>query len=266
MNPSPTSAPQRLTGAALLAGSVLLASGLAFRALADAYDASSTPPVLLAGALERLPLKLGDWTGRPRTLDQALVRAADVDSYVLRSYSRFGRESVALYLGFGIRARDLTPHRPEVCYPGSGYTLREQHHVRLTAGASELPARILTFSSAGLGATNVAVLTFYVVDGRVVEDVADVRWRMWRGQGAARYIAQAQFTTAFGLDDQSEFARALLEEFASVAASAVREAVVQAVAEADRDQPTSRADASLDAAPAAIPTTAQLCRTSLHPR
>lgn len=266
MSLSRTSAPRHSTRAAILAAGLLLATGLAFRALAGAYDATAASPVLRDGALERLPLQLGDWIGRPRTLDLALVRAADVDSYVLRSYSRFGRETVALYLGFGIRARDLTPHRPEVCYPGSGYTLREQHRVRLTGGGIDLPARILTFSSAGLGATNVAVLTFYVVDGRVLDDVSDFRWRMWRGQGAARYIAQVQFTTVFGLEEQSPAARALLEEFAAVAAPAARAAVVEAVAEAQRGQPASRADDSPNAALAANPPMAQSWRTSLHPR
>lgn len=217
--------------AALAAACVILAGGVFSRWLSAAYDASN-PPVLGPGALDRIPMQIGSWTGRPRPLDEAIVRAADLDSYVLRSYSRLGRESVGLYVGFGIRVRDLAPHRPEVCYPGNGYTLREQHALRIAAGKSELPARLLVFSSAGLGATNVAVLTFYIVDGRIVDDVSGFRWRMWAGQNAADYVAQVQITTVFGTEERSSAARSVVEEFAADAATLIVDGVIAAVAEA----------------------------------
>jgi len=66
-------------------------------------------------------------------LDEAIIKATNTDAHINRSYSRNNSlEFVSLYIATGVKARDLMPHQPEVCYTGAGWT-------RTDKSSKELP-------------------------------------------------------------------------------------------------------------------------------
>src|SRR5688572_935206 len=118
---------RRTLCAAAAACALLLLAGAGFRSIDAALSATAGGDVPLP-SLEQLPLVLGDWTGRDVPLSNQLVRAADVDAHLYRTYaSSASGGTVSLFVGYGIRVRDLVPHRPSVCYPGAGWRLASEH-------------------------------------------------------------------------------------------------------------------------------------------
>jgi EpsI family protein len=175
----------------------LLISGVGYRALAAHLERGPDAPAIAPGTLSRLPLQIGDWEGVEAPIDESIVRAADVDDYVNRRYTlRSNKHNVGLWVAFGVRARDLVPHRPEVCYPGAGWTLRDAETVVLQpdAAAAPLRARILSFQPGGMDQRPQVVLNYYIVDGETCEDVSLLRSKAWRGQASIGYMAQVQIT------------------------------------------------------------------------
>jgi EpsI family protein len=207
------------------AGTVLLLvlSGVGYRVVADYLARPGNSLPLPPGTLARLPLRLGGWHGRDEALDEAVVEATDTDDQLSRVYARGqGAESVSLFVAYGVRARDLAPHRPEVCYPGSGWTLEGGSPADLPlSDGSTLPCRILRFSRAGLTARQVTVLNYYIVDGRYCPDISAIRARAWRGQAGVRYLAQVQIISPGG-GGSADAAGAAVSAFATDSALAIR--------------------------------------------
>jgi len=184
--------------AAIAAGLLMFLSSAGYRILAARLEAPvNTTPISFA-TLQRLPLQIGDWTGREVPLDEAIVRATDTDAHVNRSYSRRGGlEFVSLYIATGVKARDLMPHRPEVCYTGAGWTLMDKRSMELPlSDGTSLPCNVMQFSRGALNTEKVIVLDYYIVDGEYCRDVSLLRSKAVLGSGAVRYVAQVQIVTS----------------------------------------------------------------------
>ena len=196
MNGNETTNKRALTMAVGAALCLLIVSGAGYRVLARRLGANDGGRPLPPGTLQRLPIKIGDWVGQDVKLDERIVEATDTDAHVNRRYVRSNSaEAVSLYIAYGLRARDLMPHRPEVCYPGNGWTMQDTRHVDLPlADGTKLQCRILKFSRAGLSTENVTVLSYYLVDGQYSPDVSLLRSKAWAGQGNIDYMAQVQVT------------------------------------------------------------------------
>jgi EpsI family protein len=218
-------------GTLVVAIVLLIGSGAGFRVLAAYYARPPDSVPIPKGTLGKLPLQIGDWTGRDLPMDERVIRATDTDDLVNRCYERSGsREAVSFFVAYGVRLRDLAPHRPEVCYPGAGWTLDENRTIDLKAvDGSTLPCRILRFHRGGLESERIIVLNYYIVDGHYCPDVALLRSRVWRTNGGAKYSAQVQITCPYGAfqDAPGESVRT----FAADSAPAVRELLAKAVAE-----------------------------------
>lgn len=175
----------------------LIATGIAYRLMAQYLSRPSAEVVLTNEALAQLPMSIDRWSGRDVPLEASVIRATATDAHVHRTYTR-GRESVGLFVAYGIRARDLAPHRPEVCYPSSGWTLQQARPMDLPiADGSVIPVTVYRFTRGGVGGNQqVTVLNYYIVDGRVAADVSALRRRAWRGAGGIRYLAQVQITSS----------------------------------------------------------------------
>ncbi len=200
MKPEQTdSQPGRQHWAALLVALALLAgSGLGYRALADRLAGLSGTVLLPKGTLGGLAMNLGEWAGEDAPLDERVVQATDTDDHLSRVYRRrHGTESVTLFVAYGIHFRDLMPHRPEVCYPGAGWTLEDSRRVDLRAGdGTALPVQVHDFSRGGMDSERIVVLNYYDVDGRYCPDVSLLRSKSWRPTTDIRYMAQVQITCA----------------------------------------------------------------------
>lgn len=188
----------RISWKALVAAiAVLLLAGASHRVLSQRLERAPEQLPFAPGTLNALPLAFGAWVGRDEPVSEAIIEAADVDDYVFRRYVRqTDRQAVGLWIAFGIRARDLVPHRPAVCYPAAGWTMLDQKSITVQlANAQDMPARLYTFSPAGLGRQNLDVLNYYIVDDQLAEDIALLRAKAWRGQTAIRYMVQVQITS-----------------------------------------------------------------------
>ncbi|MHC4596081.1 MAG: exosortase C-terminal domain/associated protein EpsI [Planctomycetota bacterium] len=209
--------------AAVIAGFLILVSSAAYHVLAARLAAPVNTSSLPPAALEKLPMQIGDWTGQKVPLDEAIVRATDTEAYINRRYSRRNAlEHISLYVAYGVRARDLMPHRPEVCYTGAGWTLVDRSSMELPlSDGMKLPCRALQFSSGTLNTKKVVVLDYYIVDGQYCRDVSLLRSKAWRGSGTVRYVAQVQIVTPITANLTADSATRMVRAFAVDSASSI---------------------------------------------
>jgi EpsI family protein len=209
--------------AAATAIALLLVSGGAYRLLAGYLDRPTDSVPLARGTLAKaFPMQIGGWQGTERPVEEAVVKGADCDDYISRAYVR-GAESVHLWVAYGVRARDLMPHRPEVCYPGNGYTLEDSRSLELPLGGGRnLECRTYQFSRGGFGAGPMTVLNYYIVDGQYSPDVSLLRSKALRGSAGVRYMAQVQIVASGGGGSASEAASRAVCAFAVDSAEAIR--------------------------------------------
>ena len=217
----------------LVAVALLGASGVAYRAAAARFGRASGGVVLERGTLKKLPLQIGGWVGVDVTMDEEIVRATDTDDHVNRTYTQHRRNrQVTLWIAYGIRLRDLMPHRPEVCYTSGGWLVDDKKAVDLAMEEGEtLPCRILRFQRGGLGSGHITILNYYLVDGEYCADVSLLRSKQWRrGEEGARYAAQIQIacSSPFDLKTNEEAVGA----FAVASADAIRTVISEEVAAA----------------------------------
>ena len=172
----------------------MLVFGAGYRMYAAQLNVSSTLPAMPVGALDKLPFQIGTWQGQDKPLDEATVKATDTDAHISRNYSRPGIASnVWLYVACGVNARDLMPHRPEVCYTGNGWRLDDRKVKKLPlSDGTELPCNIFQFTRGSVGKDRLLVLYYYIVDGQYCHDVSLLRSKAWRGSGTVRYVAQVE--------------------------------------------------------------------------
>jgi len=209
--------------AAVVAGFLMLVSSAWYRALAARLEAPVNTTPISSAALERLPLQIGDWMGREVPLDEAIVRATDTDAHINRSYLRNNASQyISLYIASGVKARDLMPHRPEVCYSGAGWTLIDKRSMELPlSDGMKLPCNVLQFSRGTLNTKNVVVLDYYIVDGQYCRDVSLLRSKAWRGSGTVRYIAQIQIAASATSNLTADSASRIISDFAVESASSI---------------------------------------------
>ncbi len=199
----------------------LVAAGVLDRYLAAVLNRAEIAPALEPGTLSQLPLGVAEWVGQDVQLDPRVVRATDTTDHVSRAYGRPGSaDAVSLFVGYGVRLRDLSRHRPEVCYTSAGWTLEEMSNDSVqTADGTEIPVRAYWFSRGGLLTARVAVVNYFIVDGVPVHDGGSLRWRFWKGVGNASFVAQVQIACVSA--DRTDGAMMAVHEFAAQVAPLV---------------------------------------------
>lgn len=215
--------PRPVIIAAITASFLMLILGLGYRVLAARLAAPMNGTPISPAALESLPLQIADWKGWDVPLDEDIVRATDTDAHVNRIYSRNNSlESISLYIASGVQARDLMPHRPEVCYTGAGWTLIDKRSMELNlSDDTTLPCNIMQFSRGTLNTNKIVVLDYYIVDGQYCSDVSLLRSKAWRGSGWVRYVAQVQIVTSISSNQIADSATRTVRTFAVESASLI---------------------------------------------
>ncbi len=226
--------------AAVTAIVMMFIFGLLHRAV-SARLASEVVSPMPADALDKLPMQIGDWTGQDEPLNEAVIEATDTDAYISRSYSKSNRlEDVWLYIAAGRRARDLMPHRPEVCYIGAGWTrISGSFKELLLEKGSILPCSIFQFSRGALTAQKVLVLDYYLIDGQFYRDISLLRSRIWRGSGTVSYVVQIQIVAPVTTEQTADSAQKIVCDFAVESAPAIFDVLESA----GRDPNTVKIDA-----------------------
>lgn len=221
--------------AALVAVAMMVASGLAYRAVADLLANWTALAPFPRGTLAELPLRIGEWVGRDDPLDERVVEVVDADDHVSRVYAKGRGEAVSLFIAlrrtdiaYGVPARELMPHRPEVCYPAHGWSPDGTHTGQVVAvDGSDVPVRILRFHRREVDIERVTVLTYCIVDGRRADHPAHLRPSGLRPKGNVRYVAQLEISSGgivFGLS-----AEGLIRDFASESAPVIMSLISAAV-------------------------------------
>jgi EpsI family protein len=211
--------------AALAASVLMLVLGLAYQVVAARLAAPADTTPIDPAVLAQFPMQIGAWMGEEVPLAPEIVRATDTDAHINRRYSRGGGfESVVFYVAAGVQARDLMPHRPEVCYTGSGWTLANRRSMDLPLDdGTSLPCNVLQFSRGALNMERIVVLNYYLVDGQYSADVSLLRSRAWRGAGTVGYVAQVQVVASLTALMGGDVAERAVSDFAAESARAIAE-------------------------------------------
>jgi EpsI family protein len=217
--------PKAVVAAAVVSSLIVIAFSAAYRVLAARLVAPVDAVALPPAALDKLPLQIGEWSGKDIPLDEAIIQATDTDAHLNRIYSRGnGTEIVSLYIAYGVRARDLLPHRPEVCYSGAGWTRTDKHSKELNLdNGIELPCNILQFSRGTLNTKKTVVLNYYIVDRHYHRDISKLRTKVWQGSGAVRYVAQVQIAASTTVSRNSSSTEKTIKAFGAESAPVIYE-------------------------------------------
>ncbi len=222
----------------------LILFGISFRMVFNYLERPSGQVAFVRGSLNAFPDQLGPWVGVDEPLTEAVFKAADVDDYVQRVYThQTTRERVSFYVAAGARARDLLPHRPEVCYPSAGWTLRSTETVSVTLpDESQLDARLIDFAPNKLTTNNLLVLNFYIVDDQAWPDVSALRYRAATGQSAIEYMVQVQIVFPYDPVLAPERPVELPLTFAALTIGPLRETVASALAQSRETSNNNESD------------------------
>jgi EpsI family protein len=230
--------------AAMAATVMMLVSGAAFHTLAARVRGSMTGLPIAPEVLEGFPMQIGDWTGQKVPLDETIVEKTDSDAYINRQYSRHnGRESVVFYLAYG-STWEMMYHRPEVCYPGNGWTLVDRSVMDLQVhNGMNLQCSIFRFSRSELETREVVVLYYCLADGRAYSNISLLRSRVWGVLAAVDHFAQVQIVASSRGALPPDAMIEIVSDFAVESASSIAELFVDAAEDRHSDEERARASA-----------------------
>jgi len=205
---------------AVVASLFTLIFGVGYRAVAGWLEAPPSATPIAQGTLDRLPIQINSWIGSDRPLDPNIIERTDTDAHVSRTYTKSdGGASVWLWIASGVRVRDLMPHRPEVCYTGQGWTLKDQKLQELPLGDNAmLPYNLMEFSRGALGTEKTLVLYYYIVDGQYCQNVSDFRYDVFRRIG---YVTQVQIVASVKTSLTRDATESMLLRFAEDSAGPI---------------------------------------------
>ncbi len=99
--------------------------------------------------VSRLPMQIGDWTGRDLAIDEYSYEILETRNLIMREYSR-GSDKVYVYIIYSTDNRKVS-HPPEVCFEGGGITITDKKKFSLVlADGRTVNANNLKVEKAGL--------------------------------------------------------------------------------------------------------------------
>lgn len=211
---------------------LILLGGWGYRTYDAHLNGTGGLAPLARGSLATIPLRLSGWEGTDAPLKESIFQAADCDDALQRNYQMRGDPKlICLYIAVGVRARDLVPHRPDVCYPSNGFTQKSRELVSIPLGEGKtIEANLYRFDPSHLSPNNMLVLNFYSIGGTTAPDVETLRKSARGGQGSAGHVAQVQITRGFRGEIPDESDIEVMREFAAAAAPEIEAAIAKAAA------------------------------------
>ncbi len=198
---------------------LLVGSGIAYRVMAGRLERLGGI-IRLPVPLANVPMDVGGWSGRDVAMTEAVIKVAGNDDYVNRLYvNEEANAWVNLYVAYSGDPRTMLGHRPQVCYPASGWQHENTQHITITTDRGRVvPCLLHRFYRAGEATGGVVVLNFYVLNGTVTDDegtFSGVAWRLPNVAGdIARYVTQVQISSVLEKsvrDAAREFVEVVLE-------------------------------------------------------
>ena len=205
----------KLIIAAAMACFILIAGGVGYRMLFAYYAKGDNIDPLPPGTLATFPMQIGDWNGKDKPLDVRIIEQTDTDDRINRHYYKAGSPSeVWFYVAYGVQARDMMPHRPEVCWTSSGWAIADRKTVKFSLeDGMALDCDIFVFERSGFNSQKYILVNYYLVDGMFAPDVSLLRSKVRGGSGAIKYVAQVEIGVSVDALSTVETAEKILREF-----------------------------------------------------
>jgi hypothetical protein len=191
----------------ILAVVVLVASGIAYRALAPRWQGTGQRTIKLPVPLSQFPLSIGTWTGTETPIPavtQEYMRQNFADDYVSRHYATRTPDAWAnVYVVYcSSRPSGILGHRPGICYPASGWVADSTDDYEFTSAAgAKIPCLVQRFHRPAPNYQEVLVLSFYVVNGQIAPREDAFSNMMGRNPNIsgdpARYVAHVQISSTY---------------------------------------------------------------------
>jgi EpsI family protein len=192
----------RLAGVAwVLAISLLIVSGVAYRCAASFLDRVSDTPITLEKPLSSFPVQVGQWKGKEVEISASVLKVAGNDDYLSRLYvNESTGKWASVYVAYTARPRTMLGHRPQACYPSAGWISDSSDKSQFTtAGGREVDCLIHRFHKPAPDSSEVVIINFYILNGTVTNNedkFAGIKFRTPNIDGnAARYVAQVQVSS-----------------------------------------------------------------------
>lgn len=214
--------------AAWAATILMVLCGIGYRMASGHLNQLQNGVALPKGTLAELPLEIATWSGRDVPLDERVVEATDTDDHIHRAYiDRNTNQQVLLFVAYGVRMRDLLPHRPEVCYPSAGWNLDRTTMESFEENGQSYKVQVHRFAYGGLEAKDITVLNYYIINDEHCPDVSLLRTSSLHNGGDVRYAAQVQIAASG--KSWTESAEKIVVSFAEVSAKPIRDLLHGAV-------------------------------------
>lgn len=185
----------------VLALILLILSGVGYRVLASRLKLLVGNPINLPVSLSAFPSEISNWVGQDVPISENIQRVAGTDDFLSRLYVNSTNNQWAnVYIPYTARPRTMLGHRPQVCYPASGWIhdSTEPSEV-ISSSGRKIPCLIHHFHMPAPGYEERIVLNFYILNGQLTADesgFSGVGWRTPNIAGApARYVAQVQISS-----------------------------------------------------------------------
>jgi len=188
-------------GVCILAATLLILSGIAYRVLASRLKLITETPIKLPVPLSAFPIKIDGWVGKDVPIPPNIQRVAGNDDFLNRSYIDQSKDQwVNVYVAYSARPRMMLGHRPEVCYVGGGWILdSNEPSEAVCRSGRRVPCLVHRFHRPGPETVEVVVLNFYIVNGEITNDESGFSGIGWRtpniAGNSARYVAQVQISS-----------------------------------------------------------------------
>jgi hypothetical protein len=142
------------------AASLVIAAGVIHGLRTDRWGADVNVAAA-AARLDDVPLKVGEWEGRPIAMDDRQLAMAEAVGHMSRTYvsRRTGMEvTVVLLCG---RPGPISLHSPEVCYAGAGFNMTGEEGTATVSGDGAPPAELFKATFVKPGAAQVTLNVFW---------------------------------------------------------------------------------------------------------
>ena len=181
----------------------LLTGGTVYRVTAVALNRVVKTKITLEKPLDSIPLTIMNWKGEDVPIPVNVQEVAGVDDFLSRLYvNKTDHIWINLYVAYTARPRTMLGHRPQICYPASGWvhdsTVRTEV---VTREGRNIPCLLHNFHRTGQEKEERFVLNYYFVNGRLTDDERVFYGLGWRtpniAGNPARYVAQIQISSVF---------------------------------------------------------------------
>ena len=120
--------------------------------------------------LESFPVQLGDWKGIDYPIDDETLQVLGHGEFLLRNYSNPHEPGIELFVAyFPTQRSNETPHSPQHCLPGAGFTPLENKRIMLSMpGHAPFPVNRYIISKGGV--QKIVIYWFWAHDRGVANE------------------------------------------------------------------------------------------------